>query len=81
MFSAIGTTITFKPGNDDVYLVGTAEGYLFKCNKKWPCLTYMQKFRAHSMSIIRIDYNKFNLDIYLTSSEDFTVKLWNDNSE
>jgi len=71
--------ITFNPDNPDIYLVGTVEGYVFKCNTKW--INYMQRFQAHQMPVNRIDYNKFNSNIYLTCSEDFTVKLWEDKSE
>ncbi|XP_008179387.1 dynein intermediate chain 1, axonemal-like [Acyrthosiphon pisum] len=33
------------------------------------------------MPINRIDFNKFDSNIYLTCSEDFVIKLWEDKSE
>lgn len=41
----------------------------------------MQKFKAHEMTIYRIDYNKYDPKIYLSCSGDCTVKVWEDKSE
>lgn len=78
-FPAKGTTITFNPSNDELYLVGTTEGYVYKCNTARS--SFPQKFRAHEMGVNRIDYNKFDSNIFITCSDDFMVKLWEDDSE
>ncbi|XP_026821468.1 dynein intermediate chain 1, axonemal-like [Rhopalosiphum maidis] len=78
-YYARGTTITFNPANPQLYLVGTVEGYIFKCSTGWT--NYVQRFKAHEMPVNRIDFNKFDSNIYLTCSEDFVVKLWEDKSE
>ncbi|XP_027845899.2 LOW QUALITY PROTEIN: dynein intermediate chain 2, ciliary-like [Aphis gossypii] len=78
-YYARGTTITFNPADPEVYLVGTVEGYIFKCNTEWT--RYVQRFKAHEMPVNRIDFNKFDPNIYLTCSEDFVVKLWEDKSQ
>jgi len=75
-----GTTIAFHPENNGIYLVGTNEGYIFKCNTEWSSY-FIQKFKAHEMSIYRIDYNKYDPKIYLSCSGDCTVKVWEDRSE
>jgi len=75
-----GTTIAFHPENSGIYLVGTNEGYIFKCNTEWSSF-FMQKFKAHEMSVYRIDYNKYDPNIYLSCSGDCTVKVWEDKSE
>lgn len=41
----------------------------------------MQRFKAHAMPVNRIDYNGYDTNIFLTCSEDFTAKLWEDKSE
>lgn len=79
MFTARGTTIAFNPTEPEIYLIGTVEGYIFKCNTEWS--RYVQRFKAHEMPINRIDFNKFDSNIYLTCSEDFVIKLWEDKSE
>lgn len=79
-FLGRGTTIAFHPENNGIYLVGTNEGYIFKCNTEWSSF-FMQKFKAHEMSIYRIDYNKYDPNIYLSCSGDCTVKVWEDKSE
>lgn len=76
IFVARGTTLTFNPHDPEVYFIGTTEGYVFKCNVEWN--SYMQRFQAHLMPVIRIDFNKYNSNIYLTCSEDYLVKLWED---
>ncbi|XP_001950034.2 dynein intermediate chain 2, ciliary-like [Acyrthosiphon pisum] len=78
-YYARGTTIAFNPTEPEIYLIGTVEGYIFKCNTEWSC--YVQRFKAHEMPINRIDFNKFDSNIYLTCSEDFVIKLWEDKSE
>ncbi|XP_060855178.1 dynein intermediate chain 2, ciliary-like [Metopolophium dirhodum] len=78
-YYARGTTIAFNPTDPEIYLIGTVEGYIFKCNTEWSC--YVQRFKAHEMPINRIDFNKFDSNIYLTCSEDFVIKLWEDKSE
>ncbi|KAL4121331.1 hypothetical protein QTP88_013865 [Uroleucon formosanum] len=75
-----GTTIAFHPENSGIYLVGTNEGYIFKCNTEWSSF-FMQKFKAHEMSVYRIDYNKYDPNIYLSCSGDCTVKVWEDKSD
>lgn len=75
-----GTTIAFHPEKNGIYLVGTNEGYIFKCNIEWSSY-FMQKFKAHEMTIYRIDYNKYDPNIYLSCSGDCTVKIWEDKSE
>ncbi|VVC25456.1 WD40/YVTN repeat-like-containing domain,WD40 repeat,WD40-repeat-containing domain [Cinara cedri] len=75
-----GTTIAFHPENNGIYLVGTNEGYIFKCNIEWSSY-FMQKFKAHEMTICRIDYNKYDPNIYLSCSGDCTVKIWEDKSD
>jgi len=79
-FLGRGTTIAFHPENSGIYLVGTNEGYIFKCNTEWSSF-FMQKFKAHEMSVYRIDYNKYDPNIYLSCSGDCTVKVWEDKSE
>uniref|UniRef100_A0A2S2QV56 Dynein intermediate chain 2, ciliary n=1 Tax=Sipha flava TaxID=143950 RepID=A0A2S2QV56_9HEMI len=78
-YYAKGTTITFNPNNDELYMVGTTEGYVYKCNTAMSSFT--KKFRAHEMEVNRIDYNKFDSNIFITCSNDFMVKLWEDDSE
>jgi dynein intermediate chain 1 len=60
-------------------MVGTTEGYVYKCNTAMSSFT--KKFRAHEMEVNRIDYNKFDSNIFITCSNDFMVKLWEDDSE
>lgn len=76
---ARGTTLIFKPDEPERYLVGTAEGFIFKCNTEWS--HFEHRFQAHTMPVIRIDYNKFDPNIYLTCSEDCLVKMWEDKSK
>ncbi|XP_050420247.1 dynein axonemal intermediate chain 1-like [Adelges cooleyi] len=75
-----GTTIAFHPEDNGIYLVGTNEGYIFKCNTEWSSF-FMQKFKAHEITVYRIDYNKYDPNIYISCSGDCTVKVWEDKSD
>lgn len=59
-------------------MIGTTEGYVYKCNT---AMRISKKFKAHEMSINRIDYNNFDMNVFVTCSDDFMVKLWENNSE
>ncbi|XP_015109774.1 dynein intermediate chain 2, ciliary [Diachasma alloeum] len=74
-----GTCIAFHPTKPDIFLVGTEEGTIYKCNTAFSS-TYMLTYNeAHNMPIYRIVFNKFNSDIFASCSGDWRIKIWEDN--
>ncbi|GLH08912.1 Dynein intermediate chain 2, ciliary [Gryllus bimaculatus] len=73
-----GTAITFHPNEPLTFLVGTEEGYIHKCSTAYTSM-YLMTYQAHHMPIHRIDYNKFNPNIFISCSADWRIKMWEDN--
>ncbi|EAT36612.1 AAEL011310-PA [Aedes aegypti] len=72
-----GMCMVFHPNNPETFLVGTEEGYIFKCSTAYSS-KYLMTYYAHYLSVHRMDYNKFNSNIFASCSGDWRVKIWED---
>lgn len=72
--------VKFHPTKTDIYLVGTEEGLIYKCSTEYSS-AYLMTYKAHTMPVHRIDYNKLNSDIFASCSADWRVKIWEDNRQ
>ncbi|XP_060526762.1 dynein intermediate chain 2, ciliary isoform X2 [Cylas formicarius] len=70
--------VKLHPKNPIIYLVGTEEGQIFKCSTAYSSM-YLMTYEAHQMPVARIDFNKFNSDIFISCSGDWRIKVWEDN--
>lgn len=74
---ACGTAMEFHPKNSEIFLVGTEEGLIFKCSTAYSS-KYLMTYQAHYLSVYRIDFNKYNSNIFASCSGDWRVKIWED---
>lgn len=61
---------------EHLYLVGTEDGHIMECNKTYndgPTAFYAN---AHHMNVYAVKWNPFHDKIFLSCSEDWTIKLW-----
>ncbi|OXU21878.1 hypothetical protein TSAR_015959 [Trichomalopsis sarcophagae] len=73
-----GTCIAFHPSEPNVFLVGTEEGTIYKCNTAYSSV-YMRTYaEAHNMPVYRIVFNKYNSSIFASCSADWRIKIWED---
>ncbi|TDG50683.1 hypothetical protein AWZ03_002987 [Drosophila navojoa] len=72
-----GSCVQFHPTNTTVYLVGTEIGLIYKCSTLFSS-KYLMTYDAHNMSVYRIDYNRFDTNIFVSCSGDWRVKVWED---
>ncbi|KAG5314080.1 DYI2 protein, partial [Acromyrmex insinuator] len=73
-----GTCIAFHPADQNVFLVGTEEGSMYKCNTAYSSI-YMRTYQeAHTMPVYRIVFNKYNSSIFASCSGDWRIKIWED---
>ncbi|XP_011505542.1 PREDICTED: dynein intermediate chain 2, ciliary [Ceratosolen solmsi marchali] len=73
-----GTCLVFHPNESNVFMVGTEEGTIYKCNTAYSSI-YMQTYvEAHNMPVHRIVFNKFNSSIFASCSGDWRIKIWED---
>jgi dynein intermediate chain 1, axonemal len=70
-----GTCFDFNPFYPHLFLVGTEEGKIHKCNKSYSG-QYLETYIGHFMSVYSVKWNRFNPKIFISCSADWTVKLW-----
>ncbi|XP_020281477.1 dynein intermediate chain 2, ciliary [Pseudomyrmex gracilis] len=73
-----GTCIAFHPADQNVFLVGTEEGTMYKCNTAYSSIYMRTYHEAHTMPVYRIVFNKFNSSIFASCSGDWRIKIWED---
>jgi len=78
LLAGCGTALAFHPRDPSVFLVGTEEGRVLKCSTEYTSM-FLLTYQAHTMPVHRIDYNRFNPDIFITCSADWRIKIWEDN--
>ncbi|KAI8819980.1 WD40-repeat-containing domain protein [Fimicolochytrium jonesii] len=74
-----GSCFDFHKKLDHLFVVGTEEGKIFKCSKEYNN-QFLMSFEGHQMSVYAVRYNHFQHNIFLSASADWTVKLWDHDS-
>ncbi|XP_074036746.1 dynein intermediate chain 2, ciliary isoform X2 [Leptinotarsa decemlineata] len=72
------TCVKIHPKKPLIYLVGTEEGLIYKCSTAYSSM-YLLTYEAHKMPVYRIDFNRYNTDIFISCSADWRIKIWEDN--
>ncbi|XP_066144066.1 dynein intermediate chain 2, ciliary [Euwallacea fornicatus] len=72
------TCIRLHPKKPLTYLVGTEEGQIFKCSTVYSSMSVFT-YNAHLLPVDRLDFNRYNTDIFISCSSDWRVKIWEDN--
>lgn len=72
-----GSCLQFHPLDNTVFLVGTECGFIYKCSTLFSS-KYLMTYNAHNMSVYRIDFNRFDSNIFVSCSGDWRVKVWED---
>lgn len=67
----------FHPKQPNIFLVGTEEGLIFKCSTEFSS-RYLMTYNAHYLPVYRIDYNKYNSNIFVSCGADWRIKIWED---
>ncbi|KAG8226994.1 hypothetical protein J437_LFUL000299, partial [Ladona fulva] len=76
--TACGTAVAFHPTEQNIFLVGTEEGRIYKCSTAYASL-YLSTWDGHHMPVHHIDYNMYNPTIFLSCGGDWRIKIWEDN--
>lgn len=69
--------MVFHPKQSNIFLIGTEEGLLIKCSSEFSS-RYLMTYNAHYLPIHRIDFNKYNSNIFASCGADWRVKIWED---
>jgi dynein intermediate chain 1, axonemal len=75
---ASGCCFDFSPKHDELFLVGTEEGMIMKCNVS--SAQQLESYHGHHMAVYTVQWSPFEDDIFISCSADWTVKIWNHNN-
>ncbi|NWS75968.1 DNAI1 protein, partial [Crotophaga sulcirostris] len=70
-----GTSFDFHKKIDNLFLVGTEEGKIYKCLKCYSS-QFLDVFEAHHMAVDSVSWNPYHLKVFISCSSDWTVKIW-----
>eukprot|EP00659_Diplonema_papillatum_P013161 gene13161-20322_t len=72
-----GMCLDFNPAEPIMYVVGTEDGTIHKCNTSNQ-EHYIQDYAGHNDPVYRVRWHPFSSDYFLSCSADWTAKLWHD---
>ncbi|XP_033822328.1 dynein axonemal intermediate chain 1-like [Periophthalmus magnuspinnatus] len=75
VFSACLTSFDVHKQIDDLFLVGSETGKIYKCSKSCSC-QYLDVYDAHVMAVDSVKWNEFHPKVFMSCSSDWTVKIW-----
>jgi dynein intermediate chain 1 len=70
-----GMCFDFSKENENLFIVGTAEGLIRRCSKAYNA-QYLDTLEGHHQPVYAVRWNTFHPDVFLSCSADWTVKLW-----
>jgi WD40 repeat protein len=63
--------------NQNTYVVGTADGWVYSCLYENPTkYKYTTRTKAHFGIIKSLEKSPYSWDVFLTTGDDFTIKIW-----
>eukprot|EP00483_Globobulimina_turgida_P001431 UN01433 len=78
---ALCSCFDFNPFMQHLYLVGTEDGHIMQCNKTYNDGCTRLYSHAHYMNVYCVKWNLFHDKIFLSCSQDWTIKLWEINDK
>jgi len=78
---ALCSCFDFNPLMEHIYLVGTEDGHILQCSRTYNDGFTNIRANAHFMNIYALKWNPFHSKIFLSCSEDWTVKLWEEKND
>ena len=74
-----GRCVTFNPNDNSMFLVGTDEGFIYKCTTEYSS-KYLETYPAHNTPIYNIAWNQYVPSVFLTCGAEWMVKIWDHNA-
>ncbi|KXS21440.1 WD40 repeat-like protein [Gonapodya prolifera JEL478] len=75
-----GLTFDFSPFDSNYYLVGTEDGTIHRCSISYN-EQYLSTYFGHSGAVYGVRWNPFLPRVFLSCSNDWTVRLWDVDAE
>jgi dynein intermediate chain 4, axonemal len=70
----------FNQKDSNIYLVGTEDGQIHKCSSSYN-EQYLSTYSNHTGPVNKVKWSPFLSNVFLSCSSDWTVRLWNQDSE
>jgi dynein intermediate chain 1, axonemal len=70
-----GMCFDFSPHLENLFLVGTEEGYIHLCSTAYSG-QYQKTYKDHYLAVYAVKWNTFHKNVFLSCSADWTVKMW-----
>jgi len=74
-----GCCFDFNRHSDHLFIIGTEEGKIHKCSKAYSG-QYLETYQGHHMAVYALKWNPFHPRVFISCSADWTVKIWDHNS-
>ncbi len=71
--------MTFNPTDSSMFLVGTDEGFVYKCTTEYSS-KYLSTYPAHNTPIYNMAWNQYVPSVFLTCGAEWMVKIWDHNA-
>ena len=71
--------VSFKPGSDEIFLIGTDEGMIYKCTTEYYSI-FLETYEGHDTPINNITWNTYITSIFASCGSEWLVKIWDENS-
>ena len=68
-------SISFKPDDDTIFLVGTDEGLVYKCTTEYSS-KFLHTYKAHETPVYNIVWNTYVPSIFMTCAAEWHLKIW-----
>ena len=70
-----GMCFDFHKTQENLFLVGTEEGYIHLCNTAFTS-QYTETYKDHYLAVYSVKWNEYHPKTFLSCSADWTIKLW-----
>eukprot|EP00884_Botryococcus_braunii_P017202 jgi/Botrbrau1/4165/Bobra.0192s0032.2 len=70
-----GTAMAFNPDQDHLFVVGTEEGHIHKCSTASNS-EVLSSYEGHAAAVHALHWNTVDTKIFISSSADWSVRLW-----
>ena len=70
-----GMCFDFNKTYENLFLVGTEEGYIHLCSKAYSG-QYLETYKDHYLAVYAVKWNQYHPKTFLSCSADWTIKMW-----
>lgn len=72
-----GMSFDFSKADGRMYMAGTEDGHIHKCSTSY-AEQYLATYSGHMGPVYQLQWSPFKADLFVSSSADWTVKLWSE---